>query len=298
MVTYGFFNSLNHDRRYSASEFAQLFDGILTDGVYPDVGDEFKVTTPSDGMKIVVGSGRAWLNHTWTYNDYALPFVLDASEPSITRIDAVVIEVNHDIRSNSIKILKGPDNSSTRPTWTDTETVKTYPIAYITIPATTTEITEDMIQNVVGIEVDDDTPTTPKLEVNQSVDNSDIENITTNWRVQFESYFSQWSNQKNEEFNTFISTLVNHLSSSEIGAIQAEILNKEDAPFVLSDILLEGQQSLEFEDNRINDDCFISVFSDPYGISLVNSTQTGNKIKLEFRPLSHDTIIEVLVRNQ
>lgn len=67
-VSYGFYNSMNGDRKYDATQMSSIFDGIINDGIYETIGDRFVVRT-SGGMNVVVGTGRAWFNHTWTLND-------------------------------------------------------------------------------------------------------------------------------------------------------------------------------------------------------------------------------------
>lgn len=39
MFTFGFYDSLNGDRRYSTSQMSEIFDGIIQDGVYSNVGE-------------------------------------------------------------------------------------------------------------------------------------------------------------------------------------------------------------------------------------------------------------------
>ena len=75
MVTSGFYDSLNHDRRYSSIQFGSIFDGVIQDGVFQHVGSRLMVSQNS-GMMISVGTGRAWFNHTWTYNDSILPLTV------------------------------------------------------------------------------------------------------------------------------------------------------------------------------------------------------------------------------
>ena len=67
-ISYGFYNSINHDRKYNAEQISSIFDGIITDGVYHSIGNAFSVT-PGTDMSVNVASGRAWFNHTWTLND-------------------------------------------------------------------------------------------------------------------------------------------------------------------------------------------------------------------------------------
>ena len=66
--SYGFYNSLNGDRKYDSEDLSRMFDGIIYDGVIGAVGDTFAVKAGT-GNTVNVSSGRAWFNHTWTYND-------------------------------------------------------------------------------------------------------------------------------------------------------------------------------------------------------------------------------------
>ena len=47
--TYGFFNSLNGDRKYTAEQLSSIFDGLITDGVFDSIGD-ILATVPGSGM--------------------------------------------------------------------------------------------------------------------------------------------------------------------------------------------------------------------------------------------------------
>ena len=37
-VSYGFYNSLNGDRKYNARHMSMIFDGIIRDGVFMSIG--------------------------------------------------------------------------------------------------------------------------------------------------------------------------------------------------------------------------------------------------------------------
>ena len=41
--SYGFYNSLNGDRKYDSEDLSRMFDGIIYDGVIGAVGDTFAV---------------------------------------------------------------------------------------------------------------------------------------------------------------------------------------------------------------------------------------------------------------
>lgn len=184
-VTCGFFNSENHDRKYSATQMSSLFDGILRDGIFMSIGDCLVVQEES-GMVVVVGTGRAWFNHTWTLNDSLLPLVVPRSEVILDRIDAVVLEVNHDpeVRQNSIKIVKGvPSATPRQPDMVNTELIHQYPLAFIEVRAGVEEITQDNITNMVG------TSSTPF--VTGILDTVDIDALIAQWRVQWRTYFNE-----------------------------------------------------------------------------------------------------------
>lgn len=152
MLTSGFFNALNSDRRYDAEQISSIFDGVIGDGVYETVGDRFQVT-PGDGMEVYVGSGRAWFDHTWTNNTAGIPLQLDPSENGLDRIDLVVLEVNRseEVRENSIKVLTGvPGSTPVRPEPTKDDWVKQYPLAEIYVAAGVGSISVSAITNKIG----------------------------------------------------------------------------------------------------------------------------------------------------
>ena len=151
-VTYGFYNSKNHDRRYDAIQMSRIFDGIIRDGVLQHYGTAMMVKE-SEGMMVNVGIGRAWFNHTWTLNDALLPLTLPLSEVILNRIDAIVLEVDarESVRANSTKIIKGtPASNPKNPTLIKTNDRWQYPLAYIRVNAGVTAIRQANITNCVG----------------------------------------------------------------------------------------------------------------------------------------------------
>ncbi len=151
-VTYGFYNSYNHDRLYSAEQVGSIFDGLIADGVYAQYGNAFNVV-PRSGMSVYVQSGRAWIAHTWTLNDSDDNFwiTLNASDSQYPRKDAIVLRVHKTNRKNEIIKKTGtPAASPQNPALTKTDTVIEYPLAYITVPRNATEITSANIDYRVG----------------------------------------------------------------------------------------------------------------------------------------------------
>lgn len=181
-VTYGFYDSLNHDRLYNAQQMSAIFDGIINDGVFMSVGNQFH-TVAGTGMQVIVKSGRAWFDSTWTLNDAEYPLSIDAADVLLTRIDAVVLEVNSEVatRANTIKVVKGtPASTPAKPTLTNTATIHQHALAYVTVAKNTTAITNSMIEIVVG-----KTETPYVTAILQTTDITDLFN-------QWEDYFQTW----------------------------------------------------------------------------------------------------------
>ena len=117
MLTYGFYNSYEHDRVYDAEQFAMMFDGLIADGVYAHIGQKFAVIEDSTHApnRVIVQSGRAYFHHTWTYNDSNLVLNMDPPEVYLNRYDAVVIDIqdSNDVRENKITFVKGTPSAYT-----------------------------------------------------------------------------------------------------------------------------------------------------------------------------------------
>lgn len=157
MLTYGFFNSLNGDRKYDANQFSGLFDGILYDGVFKDIGECFKVSVDANnpGRTLLIGTGRAWFNRTWSYNSGPQQIRID-SPSSRRRIDRIVLEVNKNtnVRANSFKVIKGtPDSDPVPPNLSTAANVYQYPLADIYVEPSHTNIYQSDIYGLVGTQL-------------------------------------------------------------------------------------------------------------------------------------------------
>lgn len=181
--SYGFYNSLNGDRKYDSEDLSRMFDGIIYDGVIGAVGDTFAVKAGT-GNTVNVSSGRAWFNHTWTYNDAPMPISCGSAAVLLDRYDAIVLEVNaaSDVRKNSIKVVTGTEASKpVKPTMENTEFVHQYPLAYIKRPAGSTSISQSNIENAVGTE---DCPICTGV-----LKSLNVEQMMAQWEAQFDEWF-------------------------------------------------------------------------------------------------------------
>lgn len=204
-VSSGFFNSVNGDRTYDATQMSSLFDGIITDGVFKDYGSHFTVT-PSSGMRVNVASGRAWFDHTWTLNDTDYILDIESSTGISWRRDAIVIDVGTTqvVRENRIIVVTGTSYAVTRTGLVNPSLQSNqHPLAYVDVGPDTTAITSDLIQNVVP-------SVTPYITAPlQSVSASQL--------------YSSW----NAEFNEWFLHLQNELDSNQAANLQHQIDQKE-----------------------------------------------------------------------
>lgn len=217
-LTYGFYNSANHDRKYNAIQMSSIFDGIIEDGIFMSIGDRFEVTAVGDDMFVNIGTGRCWFDHTWTLNDAPLPIEIPQSEVILNRYDAVVLEVNSEFseRKNTIKIVKGtPSSQPSYPALINTSTIHQYPLAYVYVEKNVTTIRQANITSMIGKEK---TPyvTCPLDTINiESMvrqwedqwkkffeeETSDMTTTNLHWKTEWENWFNDYSNTSSEEFN-------------------------------------------------------------------------------------------------
>lgn len=102
----GFFNSVNGDRKYDASFFAEYFASFIGNGIFPNPSTNLQVVE-STNMNIVVKPGKGWINGYILKNtdDYILN--LDNADGVLNRIDRIVVRYKHDDRNNIITVKKG-----------------------------------------------------------------------------------------------------------------------------------------------------------------------------------------------
>ena len=182
-VTSGFFNSLYGDRKYTAEQFSALFNGLINDGVFSNIGTAFRVSATTENV-ISIGIGRAWFNGIWVNNDALLPMTCNDPEVLLDRIDAVVIEINRSeaVRAGRIIFVKGTASGTpVNPTLTHDESVDQYPLAYIRRKAGVSAVVQADITNCIG--------TSACPYVTGILETQNIDSIVAQWESQFNLWF-------------------------------------------------------------------------------------------------------------
>lgn len=269
-VTCGFFNAIEHDRRYNAEQMSSIFDGIINDGVFMNIGSAFAVKGISDdapeetegNMNVYVHPGRCWFDHTWTMNDAIEPLEVEQSELVLDRIDIVVLEVNHEdsVRENIIKIVKGtPSTEPVPPELINTEYVHQHPFAHIYVKAGVTQINTADITNFIG------TSECPFVDGILKTIDADI--LIAQWMDQF----TRWFNSITKRVDRFLRLFTHTLSA--------------------------GETTVSFTDPLITEDSLFSFYTGnlnvmPIAVSVDGSTNT---ITVSYEAQSEDTFVGVSI---
>lgn len=233
-LTYGFYNSDNGDRVYDAVQMSQLFDGLIRDGVFASIGTAFAPVAVG-GLQVNIGIGRAWLNHTWTYNDAVYPVFLDAAEALQDRIDAIVIEVNASdaVRANSIKVIKGTPASTLpqNPTLINEGDIHQYPICYIKRSYGSSEIRQSDITTTVGT---DELPFVTGILQLISLDTllgqwqDELDMFTESEKERIKELLDEWQDSEHDNFNEWFEGIKTILSGDVAGELLVQISNLSD----------------------------------------------------------------------
>lgn len=229
---YGFYNSINGDRKYNALDFGKVFDGVIRDGVFADIGDKMFVTRGVGSFEILVGTGKAWFDHTWNLNTSPMLFTLSGSHPVLTRYDAVVLEVNEtqDVygRVNEIKVIEGtPSSNPVKPTLLNTDNLHQHPLAYVKINPEATEVTAQDIEIVVG---QTDCPFVTSI-----LQQTDITELFANWNGQFNTWFDNLKAQLTDNVVTNLQNQIDNCLKVTDIATPEDIANGTEGKIVTSE---------------------------------------------------------------
>ena len=133
---------------FDAADVAAYLAG-LTSGVFSSAED-FPVTA-AGGLTVTVGAGRGWV-HPSRFTGYSITkreadtLALPLADPSLPRIDRIVMRYDAGARAASLQVLQGTASSTpTAPAISRTELIYDLCLAEITRPAGSTSITTGQI---------------------------------------------------------------------------------------------------------------------------------------------------------
>lgn len=148
-ISYGFYNSVDGDRKYTAAQIGDYLQGLVSSGVYADDASSLQVLA-AGGMQLTVKPGRAMLDHKFLYNDSLLTLTLDSGGAQ-DRIDAVIAYMDLTERACGIIIKKGTQAAAPKaPALVRNATRKEFMIASVLVRRLATQITQVNITDTRG----------------------------------------------------------------------------------------------------------------------------------------------------
>lgn len=273
-ITYGFFNSLNGDRVYNADDMSEYFKGLISDGVYENVGGALQVlASATPDMNVNVQTGRAIINSKWLENDAVEVLPITAAHVTLNRYTAVVIHLDMSARTITLITKDGtPASTPTKPTLTNGSTVKEFCLAYVYVAAGATAITQANI-------TDNRANTNECGWITGLIEQVDTSTLFTQWQTAYQNYYDTMT----AAFNSWFSTLTSELEVGayieqyqkvvEIGASDSKIipLNMTGYTYDANDIfivILNGLVATEAYDYLID----TSTTPPEVHVNLVNAT--------------------------
>lgn len=146
---HGFHNSVDGDRKYNADQISGMFEGMITQGVYPSAGNKLAVH-PNGGLTVQIATGRGWFNRRWVNNTSECLLPLEAPDVMFNRYAAICVRADNsdDVRA-VLPYVKYSEFSANpvKPDMERTDLVKEYCLAYVYIRAGASQITDDDIED-------------------------------------------------------------------------------------------------------------------------------------------------------
>lgn len=257
MITYGFFNSLDNDRKYNAESFNTFFEGLISsNGIFENVDGAFKVNAAT-GLSVNVATGKALVNNHWVKNDAVEIVNINAAHNLFARYDMICLRWIESERSVELCYVAGSASSTpVKPLPIKTTTQYDIVLAYVYIAPNSSNITTANIQDcrydtalcgvIHGLIEQVDTST---LYNQYLAKFNEIEALLKLWEAEQKTQFETWFSALSEQLgiNTYVTRKIANITTTvnEISGITIpESLNYESNDmlevFVNGILLVEG----------------------------------------------------------
>lgn len=266
MVKSGFFNSLkdssgNADRTYGAADFSEIFNGIITDGVYEHVGDCFKIENVTD-TELTVKPGRCWLNGCWMANTEDLILSNRMKEGGLQPLQGtywytvVYIEVDKSVsgRSVSIKTESGAAYTDAEPIpLHNTDEIFRYRIADVK------NYYGDVVEGVVPHSVDFKVGSDELPFVNCPLESISLEEHFKRWEQEFDALEDEHKKTFSDnletimfEWNTWFSGAKSTLDEDVAGNLLNLIIDLQNRTTAIMQLIDQNTRDITRVENYAN----------------------------------------------
>lgn len=199
-----FFNSVSHDRRYSAEDWAAYFSSFISNGVFAKPSDGLQVMA-AGGMTITIKAGSGFINGYYYRNTTDLKKTLVVADGVLHRIDRIVARWSLVDRAIYIAVKRGaPSSTPTAPSLQRDAEVYELALGDVYIGAGITAVTQSNITdrrangNLCGF-------------VTGVIDQFDFSTLCT----QFEAFFSDYRTQIKEDYDSYSASMVDFESAAQ-----------------------------------------------------------------------------------
>ena len=216
--TSGFFDAVdqgdgNYDRVYSAATFAHYFSLLVKNGVFPDpsTGMQVKASTNPD-MHVSVQPGSGWVNgyYITVPDDSPEQLTVPTANPSLSRIDSVIMGLNYVQREIQLYIKSGAISASpSAVTLQRDSNLYEMELAQITVSAGMASISQSSITDMRS-------NTSRCGIVAGTIDQIDTTDLFAQYDSAFQTWFEDIKTQLSGDIATNLQNQINELKTDKV----------------------------------------------------------------------------------
>ncbi len=280
----GFFDSVNHDRLYTAEQMIYPYHRLVSNGVYPNPdgtpSDDLQVVA-SGGMNVLLKAGEGMFFNRWFKNPSGIVIPVPANNAAYTRIDSVFIYVNMSSRESTIIYREGY-SANTPPPTSELPGTKYYRLANIAVPSGATNITGYYITDLRGSE---ECPWVTGLiqQVDTSVLWAQFQAGYENQYKQFSEDYEAYVSAQQQAWADFIAQLTEDLTvSTSTVTFRSKYSAEGEAtniPINISGYNKDSDVLEVFINGLLADPTKYTISADGTSITLANSIAAGNYVE-------------------
>ena len=205
-ITYGFFNSVDGDRKYNADQMSKYFSGLIGTGVFANFKGGLQVIAGT-GLSVNVQTGRAVIGSAlkWFDSDAVETLALNSAHTVLNRYSAVVIQLDNNARTISLAVKDGANATNpVKPAISNNELC----LAYIYVGAGATSISQSNI-------TDTRSDSTVCGWITGLVDQVDTSTLFDQWEAAYSENITEmesWEATQKAAFDSWMETLTDELS--------------------------------------------------------------------------------------
>lgn len=278
----GFFNSINKDRLYNANDMNNPYKRIVSNGVFARPSEEsstdFQVLA-NGTMTVTVSIGDGIFKDKWARLTTPLNITLADSHTLLARIDSIVVKVDEtdNVRAGSIYAKSGEyAEEPTPPSLEDTDLIKEYRLANITVGAN--------VESISQAEIEDTRPTSECGWITNLLWDSDITAVYKQWQAQWEQFFT--AQKREAEIIKGDISFYNHTLTTEeedVSEIEASFFTElqYDPSWDRCDVYASGLLLVEGTEYTFNSETRVFTFAKPFDLGTVLQFKVLHKNKKE-----------------